>query len=228
LHHHFAARELSAAPRADLVAIGAMLPDLFRMARPRRHPHPAESLSAALSDEHRALVRGCEHHMMIDKWFHASEAFVRGERELRHAFLIPESPKLVLFAHAAWEMCLDGAWLRQATTEERAPVREAAKAAPFVGAVAEHEGVTTGLDAASLASFDSRMKRILAAFADETIYLDYLDANGIARRLAGIRTAFGLGVPASETLEAWTRALEPFIDRADGALTDLVKARDAS
>jgi len=124
LHHHFAARELSAAPRADLVAIGAMLPDLFRMARPRRHPPPAASVSESFSDEHRALVRGCEHHATIDKWFHASDAFALGERDLRHAFLIPESPKLVLFAHAAWEMCLDGAWLRQATIEERARVQQ--------------------------------------------------------------------------------------------------------
>jgi len=228
LHHHFAERELSDAPHVDLAAIGAMLPDLFRMARPRRHPQKAETPSVALSDEHRALIRGCEHHARIDKWFHSSDAFARGERELRHAFLLPNSPKLVLFAHAAWEMCLDGAWLRQASDEARARVREASKATPFMSAVAEHQGVTAGLDDASLASFDARMRRILAAFADETIYLDYLAASGIARRLAGIRTAFGLGVPATETLEAWARALEPFIDRADAALVDLVRERRAS
>jgi hypothetical protein len=228
LHHHFAALELSDAPHPDLVAIGAMLPDLFRMARPRRHPRKMEAPASALSDEHRALIRGCEHHAEIDKWFHSSEAFVRGERDLRHAFLLPDSPKLVLFAHAAWEMCLDGAWLRQATYEERARLRATSKAGPFTQAVAYHEGVTAGLDDASLASFDGRMRRILAAFADETIYLDYLDARGIARRLAGIRAAFGLGVPAAETLDAWARALEPFVERADGALSDLVAERDAS
>lgn len=229
LHHHFAAIETIGAPHAELVAIGAMLPDLFRMAVGRRRRGGANLVTSPESSEQgRALLDGCEHHASIDRWFHACAPFTVGERDLRRAFLLPESPKLVLFAHAAWEMCLDGAWLRQARASEIATVRRASKAAPFAVEVAAREGVTTGLDEDGHQRFATRMQRIFDAFADGTIYADYESAEGIARRLLGIRSAFGLGVPSPSVFSEWTGALEPFVDRADAALRELLDARTAS
>src|SRR5690606_24114744 len=64
------------------------------------------------------VLGGVAHHLEADRWFHPTPEFTEGEREtadaLRNAGA--RAPKITLFAHAAWEMCLDGAWVRRVGT----------------------------------------------------------------------------------------------------------------
>src|SRR5262245_409437 len=100
-----------------------MLPDLWRMADRRVRPH-RDPLAAAERDagpkepsdpkDLADVLSGIAHHVRIDRWFHQTDVFTRGERfaadRLRAARVA--APRLPLFAHVLWEMCLDGALVR--------------------------------------------------------------------------------------------------------------------
>lgn len=230
LHHHFAARELAGEPDVGTAALGAMLPDFFRMAlgRRRRDRGTASLSPVALSAVGVALQRGAVHHATIDRWFHACAVFTEGERALKRAWLLPDSPKLVLFAHPAWEMCLDGALLDELRGAPPADFSDAGNALSDVLAVAESDGVATALDSEAKGTFEARTRRILSALADGTLYADYREAEGIVMRIAGMRTAFGLPFADAPTRARWTEALAPFLDRARESLGELRSARTAA
>jgi len=110
LHRHLAARDLE----SGAAGIGAMLPDLWRMAD--RRVRASAAVSPADTDGPRGhVLAGINHHIQVDRWFHGDEVFVEGERltlaSFRNAGV--KAPKLGLFAHVTWEMALDGALLRR-------------------------------------------------------------------------------------------------------------------
>ncbi len=204
-----------------------MLPDFFRMAgAPKHRARDVGSSEGSLSVGARALSAGARHHVDIDRWFHACEVFVGGEHALRRSFLLPSSPKLVLFAHAAWEMCLDGALLRSWSDGRPSDFARAPGALADVLAMADAEGFFAGVDDAAHATIVHRIERILGALADGRLYGDYVSPTGIAMRVAGIRAAFGLPIADRDTIATWADALAPFVDRAPPALEELVAARD--
>jgi hypothetical protein len=176
-----------------------------------------------------ALLRGIEHHRDIDRWFHRSRVFVEGERRLRDALFETRSPKLLLFAHPAWEMCLDGAWLRargaRAVTEELAVSLADAEDGLDEASVVHHFDHEPGHDRAP---FVGRMRRIVAAAKDGSLHDDYATAEGIAARLAGMRRAFGFEPPRAAELASWVAALEASVRAADDALPLLFEERDAA
>ncbi len=103
LHGWLAQRDLG----DPTAALGAMLPDLWRMAHRRAH---VRTLPAGAGGA--ALHAGLAHHARLDGWFHEHEVLHRGERALRDAMTDLTARKLGLLAHPLWEMCLDGALLR--------------------------------------------------------------------------------------------------------------------
>ncbi len=224
LHHEFALAELADDEERPAGAVGAMLPDLWRMAdrrvRPRElDPPTIEAHPAAL----RMVLAGVEHHRAIDRWFHRSRVFTEGERALRGRFYATKSSKLLLFAHPAWEMCLDGALLRargpSAVTADVAASLDRAEEALDAAVDLHHFGAAGATG--DRPRFESRMARIVSAARDGSLHDDYLSAEGIARRLAGMRLAFGLGAPGARELDAWTDALGEAVDEADQALIRL-------
>ena len=112
LHHHLALRDLGR-PEA---AAGAMLPDVWRMADRRARARSREpGADGGLLDP---VSQGVGHHLAVDTWFHRAAVFTEGETATREALRqAREAPKMGLFAHVAWELCLDGALLRRIGTE---------------------------------------------------------------------------------------------------------------
>ncbi len=229
LHHDFAMTELEVAHRS-VGAVGAMLPDLWRMAD--RRVRPRELPAAALVDDRspalRALLDGIEHHRQIDRWFHRSNVFTNGEKSLRQRLFETKSPKLLLFAHPAWEMCLDGALLRErgvAVTASMLGVALDEAHAHLAQAADIHHFEHRQRPSTDRAKFDGRMARIVAAGRGGGLFEDYLHAFGIARRLAGMRMAFGFGPPETSELDRWTAALGEALEAADAGLIGLREER---
>ena len=192
LHRHLAARDLG-----SIAGTGAMLPDLWRMAdrRVRPAPGPVGSTSGA---ELAALLAGIDHHLRADRWFHAAPIFLEGERltsdRLRASGL--DAPKLGLFAHIAWELCLDGALLRR---EGLAPILVAlrdgfqviSKAARDAASLHHFDRVPR--TTAERAAFEAGMRRLLTEIARGPWVEGYQFGAGIAQRIEGMRLRLGLG-----------------------------------
>lgn len=201
LHHHLAARDLGS-PGA---AAGAMLPDLWRMAD--RKVRPARS---RLAEDERAprslaeVLAGIDHHLDADRWFHAAPVFVEGERRavaaLREARVA--APRIGLFAHILWELCLDGELVRrvglgamlEALREGLAAIAEGA--GDEAAALHHFRRVERGADAR--AAFDGRMRRIFEELTRGPWIEGYQRGPGIASRIEGVRNHLGLGLLTEE------------------------------
>ncbi len=218
LHFELARREDAG---GDLcVALGATLPDLYRMAsrRVRATGRPGPELARELA----RLQRGVEHHLEADAWFHRTEVFVEGERALRRDFAAIGAHRLPLFAHAAWEMCLDGALLRR--DGERALEQLAGVIASerrHVHALALAHGVPPDIEQA----FAARLERLLDVVATGALPRGYARAPGLSERVGGMRAAFGLPLPSETQRTALEDALALALERADEALPRLFEAR---
>lgn len=222
LHRHFALLERPAELAGEAFALGAMLPDLLRLVAPRRSLLRANAIDAmrAHSDaDVRVVGEGVSHHHAIDRWFHGCAVFEAGERALKDRFLATNTKRLLLFAHPAFEMCLDGAWLRVHAPTGGGVGPRATDALPLVGEAARLGEIA--VDAA-------RLRRVLAALEDGLLHDDYRSSEGIARRVGGMRMAFGFGPPTADDLARWTDALVPSAVEADGALGALERDRASS
>lgn len=145
----------------------------------------------------RDVMRGIDHHLEVDLWFHEHDVFTAGERAtaaaLRNAGT--SAKKLVLFAHPLWEMCLDGALVREIGA---ASVRDAVarsftegSAALQLAATAHHffhvEGSVTYRD-----EFDANMSWLARELSSGPWIEGYARADGLTRGLAGMRRRVGL------------------------------------
>ncbi|MBI4957020.1 MAG: hypothetical protein HY908_33705 [Myxococcales bacterium] len=229
LHRHFALIELGSA-RAG---VGAMLPDLFRLAgRKLRAPRPdtvgadPHAEAAAACEEEPALDpcgpastpldhprnaalaaaawreaggdeigRGIGHHFETDRWFHVGRVFREGERETAALLraLPATPPKLGLFAHVIWEMCLDGAHLRRVGLG--AVLGELRAAAPRLDPeVLAALAATTAPDAAPAdhARVGQRVAELWERLLDGSWLEAYCSGEGMCFPLGGVRSLFGL------------------------------------
>jgi hypothetical protein len=225
LHRYLASRDL-ASPTAG---IGAMLPDIWRMADRRVRPGvgtapPSEDAGPELD----AILKGIDHHIQSDTWFHLSRMLLDGERltadRLRECRI--DAPKLGLFSHIGWELLLDGALLRREGLE------------PTVRAIRAGFGIGTGGPAdraAGMHHFD-RVERTVeerSAFAAGVRRLfeeigrgpwieSYLRGGGIARTIQGIRVRLGFP-PFSERERARIGSgFEELAPAADMALEQIL------
>jgi hypothetical protein len=195
LHHHLAARDLGS-PSA---AAAAMLPDLWRMAdrkvRPAHRRPPLESGAEGRLSE---ALAGIAHHLAADRWFHAAPVFIEGERRaggaLREAGLA--APRIGLFAHILWELCLDGELVRREGLDQvLAALREgfaALSGGAADRAVELHHFGRVERGAAARELFDQRMGRIFAELERGPWIDGYQHGRGIASRIEGVRVHLGL------------------------------------
>lgn len=200
LHHHLARRDLGA-PEA---AIGAMLPDLWRMADRRVRPAASAIPEADASPALARLLAGIDHHVEADRWFHKDPVFLDGEHlaAVRLRSVAPEAPRIGLFAHVLWELCLDGALLlRVGLFPVLHALREGfdlALGAASDRAAALHHFDRVDRAAEDRASFTARLARLGAAIADGPWIDGYQSGEGLAYRIQGVRARFGMDALAIE------------------------------
>jgi hypothetical protein len=220
LHRHFASME-TGEPGAGF---GAMLPDLARIVDRRWRPRGDLEVHAATDPGLRSVLRGIDHHLEADRWFHTLPGFKEGQRRTAAALAASggAARRLPLFGHAAWEMLLDGAWVRRRGVDDTeldlaadaasfGPIARAAFAAHAVG----DEGTPPS----------EAFERLFGALP--ALACGYSTGAGVAKRLDGLRGAVGLAREGPSELERWARALEALERVADEALGELEAAREA-
>ena len=226
LHRHFAVRETGSAA----AGVGAMLPDLWRMAdrRIRGKLERGDVVDFEHGDEIDDVVAGVRHHHAADAWFHKAPVFVAGEAETAAAFRLAATgiAKLGLFAHIAWEMCLDGALVRREGLETMVDAlsqdfeRHAAaqrRAADLCGA-----DRILGTDRSV---FDRRMSYLQEQLAAGPWISGYQDGDGLAARIAGVMRRVGLPTPSPAQLRALGELMTDRARLADDALVRLMADR---
>lgn len=214
LHAHLAHRDHG----ARTVAVGAMLPDLWRLAHRRALPHRLPPAASAPR-----LREGLAHHAATDRWFHEAPALREGEALLHEIFTSERisAPKLRLFAHPLWELCLDGALVRSLGAD---PLR-AWLAGAFEEAAAERDPGQRALGDALGAEgevFLNRMERI-----DQDLtrgpWLDaYASGEGLAFCLDAMRLRTGLPRLPPAELRSLARRLDEVAPHTDRLLSQLL------
>lgn len=199
-----------------------MLPDLWRMADRRvraRADVPRKDADGALL----AVLRGIDHHLEVDLWFHRAPVFLEGERLVRHRFraAATSAPKLGLFAHATWEMLLDGELLRREGLE---PTLDALRegfdviAHAAQAAASAHHFDSATRSAEERAVFDARMHRIFTELARGPWIAGYRDGAGVVERLEGLRARFALPAFTARDRDELAAALDELVPWTEGAL----------
>jgi hypothetical protein len=204
-----------------------MLPDVWRMANRRAR---ARAIEGAAAVEAGRVVRdvndGIAHHLEVDAWFHRATVFLDGEKAARLALRrAPEAPKMGLFAHVAWELCLDGALVRRFGSERLLDPVRASVAAMRPDAHHRAADLHFELPIAERPRFDARVDSILDAIGLGPWVAGYGTAPGIVERLDGVRMRMDfapLAGPGREEVAAGLAALEP---DADAALDEILRPR---
>jgi hypothetical protein len=222
LHHHLAARDLG----SPAAAAGAMLPDLWRMADRRVF---AKSADASGEDATvRDVLAGIEHHAEIDRWFHGAPVFKDGERAtldaLRNA---SNARRLGLFAHIAWELCLDGALVRHVgfANVQRALGEAIAAMRPDAHrrAAELHHFARVERTADERGLFERRMDRILDELLRGPWIDGYQTGAGIAERLEAVRARLRFGEFTHDERAAVAAGLDRLAERADASVMILIR-----
>jgi acyl carrier protein phosphodiesterase len=226
LHRHLA----QLAHDSTLAGLGAMLPDLWRMADRRVRPaSPIEDAWDALGEgdhETHEVMRGIEHHLEVDLWFHEHDVFTTGEQRTAEALrgARTAAKKLVLFAHPLWEMCLDGALVRRlGGGPVRAAVAEAfTRGAPAARAAARaHSFARVKEDDRRLDAFEARMRWLGEELSSGPWIEGYARPDGLVRGLAGMRGRLGLPPFTDDERERLTEQVATLAAPADTALDEI-------
>jgi hypothetical protein len=220
LHLHLAERDLGS-PGAG---VGAMLPDLWRMADRRVRAQRVRPASSGADPALDAALAGIEHHLEVDRWFHADAVFTDGEREtarrLQDARL--EAPRAVLFAHVLWELCLDGALVRRDGLAsvldllQRGVAELGPRATERAAELHHFDRVTR--DPSERAAFAARLDRIFTELARGPWIDGYQSGEGIALRLSGVRRGVGLSPLGEEDVARLADVADALLARAAGTL----------
>jgi hypothetical protein len=225
LHHHLARRDLGAGE----AAVGAMLPDLWRMADRRVRARPER----AQGGEDRALgavLAGIDHHLVADRWFHKDPVFFEGEQRavarLRAAGI--EAPRMGLFAHVLWELCLDGELVKRTGLERLlASLREGferARGGPADRAAEIHHWSGSARTAEDRALFDGRMGRLFTELARGPWIEGYQYGEGVAIRIEGVRSRLGLAPMSAEDRGRLGDVASALLGEAEGAVDRVLAA----
>ncbi|HEY6459948.1 MAG TPA: hypothetical protein VIY73_07340 [Polyangiaceae bacterium] len=130
-----------------------------------------------------------------------------------------------LFAHVAWELCLDGALLRRLGTE---PVlRDVARSIDSMRPDAHRRAANlhTALPPDERAAFDVRVDRILDAIARGPWVAGYATASGVVERLDGVRARLGFPALPDADRDAVTKGLAALEREADDGIRMILESR---
>lgn len=221
LHHELARRDLGSAA----AAAGAMLPDLWRMADRRVR------IARVAVEPSGPLLRGIAHHAESDRWFHADRVFVDGERLARERLREAEvaAPRIGLFAHVLWEMCLDGELVRRRRFD--AVMGEVRAALAFAvsdearSAVEAHHFARVARTEDERARFEARLARIVEELSRGPWIEGYQSGDGIAERLDGVRSRLGFAPMAVDERSALASVAEGLLEAAGGTVGEILGRR---
>jgi hypothetical protein len=222
LHRFLAARDSG----SSIAGIGAMLPDLWRMVDRRVRPIPGPVATSGGGDELASVLWGIEHHLQVDRWFHSAEAFLEGERRTTKSLRASgvDAPKLGLFAHIAWELCLDGSLVRREGFDETLQtLRDGFDAVgpPAHRAVALHHFDRLERTTSERRTFEDALQGLIGELTRGRLIAAYQSGPGVARRIEGIRMRLGFpGFNESERRKVG-EVLDALGPHADAALEDL-------
>jgi acyl carrier protein phosphodiesterase len=221
-HHHLASRDLG----NPVAAIGAMLPDLWRMAdgrlKARESVDPEQRPEEAAT---RQLLRGIRHHLALDTLFHASPLCRDGERRaaelLRAAGVRGE--KMILLGHIAWELCLDGALLEcQGLDTVKTALRQGIAALDpetLRQALFRHQP-TLEAEPKAIQEAEERLIGLFHQLAWGNWIDGYRDGPGLTQRLQGVRRRLRLPPLDADDRQRAAQALDTLLDDARGRLDE--------
>lgn len=210
-----------------------MLPDLWRMVDRRVRPIHGPIATVGGSDELASVLWGIEHHLQVDRWFHSAEAFLEGERRTIESLRASQvdAPKLGLFAHIAWELCLDGSLVRREGFEETLQtLRDGfdAVGAPAHRAVELHHFDRIQRTTSERHAFEDGLQGLIAELTRGRLIGGYQSGPGVVRRVEGIRVRLGFpGFDEADRLKLGD-VFEALGPHADAALSDLTMRDRAS
>ena len=240
LHRHLAARELGSAT----AGVGAMLPDLWRMVDRRVRAQPLATLDG--DPPHNDVEAGIEHHLAADHWFHASEVFRRGEERTREVLRAARltAPKVLLWAHITWELCLDSALLRhagpgdpgggsavsglqalQALQAALAADLDAIAGTPVRAAADRYHFSRIVRPAEEREIFHTRLAGLMAQLGAGAFFPHYEDAPGLTRVVDRMRQRLGLAPLTEDDRARMSDALAQLLGEAEGAFSALLLER---
>ena len=224
LHRHLA-RTLHG---SVIAGVGAMLPDLWRMADRRVRtapPEMARELAGEADDVTHHVLLGIEHHLESDLWFHDAPVFLDGERATREALksAATKAKKLTLFAHPLWEMCLDGALVRRAgsATAQR-EIAEGFAISKRALRTAAHVHHFHHVTMSGVAEFEENLHAILDALSTGQWIAGYAAPEGLVRALTGMRRRFGLPPFAEDERARLVDAIATLAPLADTAVDSIL------
>jgi hypothetical protein len=204
-----------------------MLPDLWRMAH--RHVRPAVgTVDSGGSARVGEVLAGVAHHGRADAAFHRSDSFRDAERAMSRALAGVGAPRLSLFGHIAWELCLDGALVRREGGDLTREVRQgiasvlevSAGEAAAATAARLHHAARRGSALPPL--FDERVGRMLAELERGRWMEGYARGDVVAERLDAIRSRLGFAALEGAARATLAALLDRAIERADAELDALL------
>ena len=203
-----------------------MLPDLWRMVDRRVRPITGPVATSGGGDELASVLWGIEHHLQVDRWFHSAEAFLEGERRTTKSLRASgvDAPKLGLFAHIAWELCLDGSLVRREGFDETLQtLRDGFDAVgpPAHRAVALHHFDRIERTTSERRAFEDALQGLIGELTRGRLIAAYQSGPGVARRIEGIRMRLGFPSFDESDRQKVGEVLDALGSHADAALADL-------
>ena len=220
LHRELAIAELG----SPAAGVGAMLPDLWRMAD--RRVRPSRELLPEGQGVARALAEGVHHHLAADEWFHAASVFLEGERATVTALRGSGVARMGLFAHVAWELLLDGALVRARGVErvQSELLRSFAPAMPAIEPLADrHHFERAGRPSSEQSRFHARMRGLCERLASGPWIAHYATADGVAMILGRIRERVGVAGLTEGEQALVAASIAPLHEAADGAFQQITE-----
>jgi hypothetical protein len=199
-----------------------MLPDLWRMADRRVRPSTERLVDVAHAPLD-SLLLGVDHHLAADRWFHQSAVFSEGEEEatrrLRGARL--SARRAVLFAHALWELCLDGELVRREGAARimaavRDGVREAGDALP--AAADAHHFARVARTVGEREDFDRKLDRMCREMVGGPWVESYATGEGIAAIVNAMRRRVRLESMGADDLSRLAEVARELLEQASDAV----------
>ncbi len=230
LHRELAVRALG----SPAAGHGAMLPDLWRLADRRVRAVRTEIAPAAPDGDGRdaEVFAGVAHHLEADRWFHGADVFLDGEDRTEERFRKAAfvAPRMLLLAHIAWELCLDGALVRRRGHAQ--VIRALAEGMSVASGVPSERAARryhfdvpgrAGCAPEDFAAFAARMRAMEARLVAGPWIEAYASGAGLARVLDHIRRGLQLPALGQRDLDALAEACDELLTEAASALDDVLR-----
>jgi hypothetical protein len=154
--------------------------------------------------------------------------FARGEALVGEVMKTLAAPRARLFAHATWELCLDGELVRREGVEPMLDAihRGFSRADTVMIEAAEaHHFSRVERASSEREAFEHRMSRIVHGLLQGSWIAGYRSSRGVAERVSGIRVSLGLTPFGFEDRLRLSEGLDALVDEAARAVDEILADR---